>query len=172
MFSCEFCEISKNTFFYRTPPVAASDLNVIHNGKMSCVVVLRKLFRKVCHLYADYWRIYFSRMYCSQFVWILLSFHANAISGTLTSILGSVGFHENVRTISISTQTTSPKNTWVNPRISTLVFCNSFWESSNDFVLLIQTLQSLGTVWKFKIGNTRLNQVSTWFIRKALPNFP
>ena len=22
--SCEFCEISKNTFFYRTPPVAAS----------------------------------------------------------------------------------------------------------------------------------------------------
>ena len=25
LFSCEFCEISKNTFFYRTPPVAASD---------------------------------------------------------------------------------------------------------------------------------------------------
>ena len=24
MFSCEFCEISKNTFSYRTPPVAAS----------------------------------------------------------------------------------------------------------------------------------------------------
>ena len=24
MFSCEFCEISKNTFCYRTPPVAAS----------------------------------------------------------------------------------------------------------------------------------------------------
>ena len=24
VFSCEFCEISKNTFFYRTPPVAAS----------------------------------------------------------------------------------------------------------------------------------------------------
>ena len=24
MFSCEFCEIFKNTFFYRTPPVAAS----------------------------------------------------------------------------------------------------------------------------------------------------
>ena len=24
MFSCEFCEISKNTVFYRTPPVAAS----------------------------------------------------------------------------------------------------------------------------------------------------
>ena len=25
LFSCEFCEISKNTFFYRTPAVAASD---------------------------------------------------------------------------------------------------------------------------------------------------
>ena len=24
-FSCEFCEIFKNTFFYRTPPVAASE---------------------------------------------------------------------------------------------------------------------------------------------------
>ena len=24
VFSCEFCEIFKNTFFYRTPPVAAS----------------------------------------------------------------------------------------------------------------------------------------------------
>ena len=26
MFFCEFCEISTNTFFYRTPPVAASVL--------------------------------------------------------------------------------------------------------------------------------------------------
>ena len=26
VFSCEFCEISKNTYFYRTPPVAASVL--------------------------------------------------------------------------------------------------------------------------------------------------
>ena len=25
MFSCEFCKISKNTFFYRTPPAAASE---------------------------------------------------------------------------------------------------------------------------------------------------
>ena len=24
VFSCEFCEISKNTFFYKTPPLAAS----------------------------------------------------------------------------------------------------------------------------------------------------
>ena len=26
VFSCEFCDISKNTFSYRTPPVAASGL--------------------------------------------------------------------------------------------------------------------------------------------------
>ena len=25
MFSCEFCEVSKNTFYYRTPLVAASE---------------------------------------------------------------------------------------------------------------------------------------------------
>ena len=29
VFSCEFCEISKNTFLYRTPLVAAS-LNNVH----------------------------------------------------------------------------------------------------------------------------------------------
>ena len=28
VFSCEFCEISKNTFFYKTPLVAASENNV------------------------------------------------------------------------------------------------------------------------------------------------
>ena len=27
VFSCEFCEISKNTFSYRTSPVAASESN-------------------------------------------------------------------------------------------------------------------------------------------------
>ena len=28
VFTCEFCEISKNTFSYRTPPVAGSDNNL------------------------------------------------------------------------------------------------------------------------------------------------
>ena len=27
VFSCEFCEISKNIFFYRTAPVTASELS-------------------------------------------------------------------------------------------------------------------------------------------------
>ena len=30
MFSCEFCEISKNTFSYRTPPVPASGGPIMH----------------------------------------------------------------------------------------------------------------------------------------------
>ena len=29
MFSCEFCEISKNSFSYRTHPVAASELRLL-----------------------------------------------------------------------------------------------------------------------------------------------
>ena len=28
VFSCEFCEISKDTFFHRKPPVAASELSL------------------------------------------------------------------------------------------------------------------------------------------------
>ena len=30
MFSCEFCEISKNTFFYRTPSVATSEASYFY----------------------------------------------------------------------------------------------------------------------------------------------
>ena len=30
MFSCEFCEIFKNAFFYRTPPAAASETKIIY----------------------------------------------------------------------------------------------------------------------------------------------
>ena len=33
MFSCKFCKISKDIFFYRTPPVAASDLTITNNNK-------------------------------------------------------------------------------------------------------------------------------------------
>ena len=36
VFSCEFCECSKNTFFYRTPPVAASVKN--YEQKLSQIV--------------------------------------------------------------------------------------------------------------------------------------
>ena len=39
VFSCEFCEISKNTFFYRTPPVAASDITKIWKPIAVCVKI-------------------------------------------------------------------------------------------------------------------------------------
>ena len=47
MFSCEFCEISKNIFSYRTPPVAA--------------FVYRKF--ELCYAYSPYAleKIYFSQ---------------------------------------------------------------------------------------------------------------
>ena len=33
VFSCEFCEIFKNTFFYRTPPVAPSEMWSVEDCK-------------------------------------------------------------------------------------------------------------------------------------------
>ena len=35
VFSCEFCKISKKTFFYRTPPVAASIKDIFSNINVS-----------------------------------------------------------------------------------------------------------------------------------------
>ena len=42
VFSCEFCEISKNTFSYRTPPVAASAptiLILVENISVFCIQI-------------------------------------------------------------------------------------------------------------------------------------
>ena len=67
MFSCEYCEIFKNTFFYKTPPVAASE-NFFHfqsghaygyytykrkkyRAKSSVKMLLREIFRnELCRL--------------------------------------------------------------------------------------------------------------------------
>ena len=40
VFSCEFCELSKSTCFYRTPPVAASEalLRLIENTQTTQVL--------------------------------------------------------------------------------------------------------------------------------------
>ena len=38
MFSCEFCEISKSTFSYITPPVAASDSLLNYSQKKQVYV--------------------------------------------------------------------------------------------------------------------------------------
>ena len=49
MFSCEFCEISKNTFIHRTPLVAGSAAIIVSNGLASlnipggCMLVIVEL---------------------------------------------------------------------------------------------------------------------------------
>ena len=44
MFSCEFCKISKNTFFYRTPPVATS---LITDFLIICLLSLMRVSMEV-----------------------------------------------------------------------------------------------------------------------------
>ena len=48
MFSDEFCEISKNTFSYSTPPVAASAYGMIFLSSINSIIGESKLF---CILY-------------------------------------------------------------------------------------------------------------------------
>ena len=54
VFSCEFCEISKNTFSYRTPPVVASvasiDLRI-----WNVVTVTKKSLDSVFNLLLSLW---------------------------------------------------------------------------------------------------------------------
>ena len=63
MFSCEFCEIFKNTFFYRTPPVAPSanshlphskQVALLDAGFFIVVYQLNLFIRDVSHLYGFY----------------------------------------------------------------------------------------------------------------------
>ena len=39
VFTCEFCEIFKNTFFYRTPPIATSAASIL-----PCMVFISKIY--------------------------------------------------------------------------------------------------------------------------------
>ena len=43
MFCCEFCEIFKNIFSYRTPPVAASERDWLHQSSFRRLCVARML---------------------------------------------------------------------------------------------------------------------------------
>ena len=49
VFSCEFCEISKNTHFYRTPPVAVSDTGIRLFVFIACVLFLYVCFVRSSH---------------------------------------------------------------------------------------------------------------------------
>ena len=46
LFSCGFCEISKNIFFYRTPQVAASDVRRNTNHKNNENTRIERKFEK------------------------------------------------------------------------------------------------------------------------------
>ena len=48
MFSCEFCEISKNSFFHRTPLVAASVLKITKMAWIVKKTVITVDFWKLC----------------------------------------------------------------------------------------------------------------------------
>ena len=54
VFSCEFCEISKNTFYYRTPMVAAS----VHLILYHFYLVLRHSVNIVAHILFHYFFLY------------------------------------------------------------------------------------------------------------------
>ena len=53
MFSCEFYEISKNTFFYRTPPVAASVLYCLVDFEKKIVGHIQKNVQKQVSLFDE-----------------------------------------------------------------------------------------------------------------------
>ena len=51
VFSCEFCEILKNTFFNRTPPVAASVVRFL-----KVIQIITSLFWKTCMNWHMLWK--------------------------------------------------------------------------------------------------------------------
>ena len=51
MFSCEFCEIPKNIFSYRTPLVAASDITHFETLSESFLQFTQQRERKYFHAY-------------------------------------------------------------------------------------------------------------------------
>ena len=61
MFPCEFCEISKNTFFYRTPVVAASEdykLTISETESQSKWSILNNIPNFCWILYSNIFRIF------------------------------------------------------------------------------------------------------------------
>ena len=107
VFSCEFCEISKNNFFYRTPPVAASiclfkcengnsrticeicsKLTIKNNRsylvslRRSAVLLTLNRFHTMfwffhCSLWTNKWRLRSIR--CNQVLFQVFSFHIDRV---------------------------------------------------------------------------------------------
>ena len=58
VFSCEFCEIFKNRFFYRTPPMAASvhllflsNIKIYNSGVFRILSIIQKIFPKIVNIW-------------------------------------------------------------------------------------------------------------------------
>ena len=86
VFSCEFNEISKNTFSYRAPPVAASEFIkkiFIWKGK-SVNVTKVKLFTKIKKHNKFYFRTLIIALYCHCGDYRLLSKHRLQIKQQLS----------------------------------------------------------------------------------------
>ena len=65
MFSCEFCEISKNTFSYRTPPVATSkNLLKCHHLRLRLFFYLSEFFRR--NMAVLFFKILFSAIFLTD----------------------------------------------------------------------------------------------------------
>ena len=54
MFSCEFCEISKNTISDKTPPVAAPKIKWLLTGKLIKLLTYY-FFIKFCSFFVSIW---------------------------------------------------------------------------------------------------------------------
>ena len=70
MFSYEFCEISKNTFFYRTPVVAASELGEWISYHMNSSYQKGSIFRLLKKIN----KIYSLRQPCLYRIFLVLIF--------------------------------------------------------------------------------------------------
>ena len=85
VFSCEFCEISKNTFFYRTPLVAAFVLKMMREAlcyTLKVLLVLNDTQRKLC----------FIKFSTKEAGWLLLTFFI-CLHNQLSYIIRSIFTH-------------------------------------------------------------------------------
>ena len=78
VFSCEFCEIFKNTFFCRTPLVAASILilHYLHNNN----TMLIPKFQNIAIVYYTYtWKTLITNLFYDNVFYTLLLFHCSTL---------------------------------------------------------------------------------------------
>ena len=81
VFSCEFCQISQNTFFHRTPPVAAfefSYLKLDKNLKVRPVLLFQSNFNSLLLFYLFSFYFFTEREYNSKVVFSYFTERTNS----------------------------------------------------------------------------------------------